>query len=55
METNRFSNFEVSDDYRRDELVHLIEHSVERLKLSELEALYYDMLTKDYIKTNNDE
>ncbi len=53
MTTDRFSSFEVSDDYRRDELVRLIEHSVERLKLPELEALYYDMLTKDYIKTNN--
>ena len=51
MTNDRFSNFEVSDDYRRDELVRLIEHSVERLNLSELEALYYDMLTKDYIKS----
>ena len=26
-----------------------IEHSVERLTLQELEALYYDMSTKSYI------
>ena len=40
------------DDYRRDELIRLIEHSVSRLTLQELEALYYDMCTKNYI---NDE
>lgn len=38
------------DEQRRDELIRKIEHSVERLKLQELEALYYDMLTKDYMK-----
>lgn len=35
---------------RRDELIRVIEHSVEQLKTSELEALYYDMLTKDYLR-----
>lgn len=44
--TSRFSQ---SDDYRRDELIRVIEHSVERLTLQELEALYYDMSTKNYI------
>jgi len=39
----------LSDDYRRDELLRIIEHSVEKLTLSELEALYYDMTTKSYI------
>ena len=38
-----------SDDYRRDELIRIIEHSVEKLTLQELEALYYDMTTKSYI------
>ena len=38
-----------SDDYRRDELIRIIEHSVEKLTLAELEALYYDMTTKSYI------
>jgi hypothetical protein len=38
-----------SDDFRRDELIRLIEHSVEKLTLAELEALYYDMVTKSYI------
>ena len=39
----------LSDDYRRDELIRIIEHSVEKLTLQELEALYYDMSTKNYI------
>lgn len=38
-----------SDDYRREELIRVIEHSVENLTLQELEALYYDMCTKNYI------
>ena len=36
------NKFGQNDDYR-------IEHSVERLTLQELEALYYDMSTKSYI------
>ena len=40
----------LSDDFRRDELIRIIEHSVEKLTLQELEALYYDMSTKNYIK-----
>jgi len=36
----------LSDDFRRDELIRIIEHSVEKLTLAELEALYYDMTTK---------
>ena len=43
------AHFGRSDDYRRDELIRIIEHSVERLTLQELEALYYDMSTKNYI------
>ena len=39
----------LSDDYRREELIRIIEHSVENLTLQELEALYYDMSTKNYI------
>ena len=45
-----FSNrFTQSEDFRRDELIRLIEQSVEKLTLPELEALYYDMSTKNYI------
>ena len=43
------AHFGLSDDYRRDELIRIIEHSVERLTLPELEALYYDMTTKQFI------
>ena len=46
---NRFIQ---SDEGRRDELIRIIEHSVEKLTLQELEALYYDMTTKSYF-TNN--
>ena len=38
-----------SEEQRRDELIRIIEHSVERLTLQELEALYCDMSTKNYI------
>jgi hypothetical protein len=41
--------FGQSDDFRREELLRIIEHSVETLTLQELEALYYDMSTKNYI------
>ena len=43
---NRFSQ---ADEHRRDELIRIIEHSVEKLTLQKLEALYYDMTTKSYI------
>ena len=41
--------FGQSDDYRREELIRIIENSVENLTLHELEALYYAMSTKNYI------
>ena len=44
--TGRFGQ---SDEYRHEELIRIIEHSVEKLTLQELEALYYDMSTKNYI------
>lgn len=43
------ARFEHSNPYRRDELIRIIEHSVEQLSLQELEALHYDMTTKGYI------
>ena len=39
----------ISDEYRRDELIRVIERTIEKLTLAELEALYYDMTTKSYI------
>lgn len=44
--TGRFGQ---SDNFRREELIRQIVHSVENLTLQELEALYYDMSTKNYI------
>lgn len=44
-----FSRYTDSEDYRRDELLRTIEHALKRLTLQELEALYYDMSTKNYI------
>lgn len=44
-----FSRFNASGDDRRDELIRAIEHAVEHLTQGELEALYYDMLTKGLI------
>ncbi len=44
--TDRFGQ---SEEYRREELIRKIENSVEKLTLQELEALYYDMSTKNYI------
>ena len=41
--------FDLSDDYRREELIRVIELSVGKLTLQELKALYYDMSTKNYI------
>ena len=42
-------SFTQSEEYRRDELVRKIEHAIEKLTLQELEALFYDMSTKNYI------
>jgi len=36
-------------DMRREELKRIIENSLDKLSVEELEALYYDMLTKGYI------
>lgn len=43
------NRFDKSDERRRDDLIRTIEHSVESLSLQELEALYYDMISKGYI------
>ena len=40
----------LSDDFKRDEMIRKIEHSVEQMTLSELEALSYDMFTKGYME-----
>ena len=48
-QSDDYGRFGQSDDYRRVELIRKIEHSLESLTLQELEALYYDMSTKNYI------
>ena len=49
--SNRFtSRLSDDDDFKRDELIRKIDHSVEQMTLSELEALSYDMFTKGYME-----
>ena len=48
--SNRFtSRLSDNEDFKREELIRKIEHAVENMTLSELEALSYDMFTKGYI------
>ena len=51
MDKDMTFGFGQSEEMRREELVRTIEHSVEQLTLGELEALYYDMVSKDYVKS----
>ena len=46
------NRFDCNDERRRDELIRTIEHSVEELTLEELEAIYYDMVSKGYIQVS---
>ncbi len=39
----------LSEEFRREELIRIIERSIEKLTIQELESLYYDMTTKNYI------
>ena len=44
-------NFDrVENETRRTELIRVLEHSIEHLSLAEWEALYYDLVAKDYIR-----
>lgn len=45
-----FTHFAADEESRRAELIRIIEHSVAQLSLAELEALYYDLVSKDYIR-----
>lgn len=47
---NVFTHFGTDEDSRREELIRTIEHSVEQLTPAELEALYYDLVSKGYIR-----
>ena len=47
MDFNR--TYSSSGEYRREELIKRIEHALSSLTTEELEALHYDMITKNYI------
>lgn len=44
-----YHSFTTSNEYRREELIRKIEHALSSLTIEELEALHYDMITKNYI------
>ena len=44
-----YTRFEKSEEVQRDELIRKIEASVKSMSLRELEALYYELSTKNYI------
>lgn len=47
---NRQNHWEKSsNEYRHEELIRKIEYSLKSLSTGELEALYYDMISKGYI------
>ncbi len=50
MEGRFTSRLSENDDYKRDMLIRKIESAVNNMKLSELEALAYDMFTKGYLQ-----
>lgn len=43
-----YKKYSSSDEDRREELIKKIEAAVNSLTLEELEALHYDMMTKNY-------
>ena len=44
-----YSRFEQSEEVQREELIRKIEASVKSMSIRELEALYYELSTKNYI------
>lgn len=44
------NRFDTNDERRHDDLIRTIEHSIEELTLGELESLYYDMVSKGYVR-----
>ena len=44
-----YSRFEQTEEVQREELMRKIEASVKGMSLRELEALYYELSTKNYI------
>lgn len=46
-------SYNQSEEFRREELLRQIEATLAKLTTQELEALYYDMATKNYINFDN--
>ena len=46
---NKGETSEEQQQYRREQLISSIEQSLAKMTLQELEALHYDMSTKNYI------
>lgn len=44
-----YSRFEQTEDAQREELIRKIEASVKSMSIRELESLYYELSTKNYI------
>lgn len=44
------NRYDMNDERRRDDLIRTIERSIEKLSLQELEAVYYDLVSKGYIE-----
>ena len=44
-----YNRFEQTEEAQREELIQKIETSVKSMSLRELEALYYELSTKNYI------
>lgn len=44
-----YTRFEQSEEVQREELIRKIENSVKNMSLRELEALCYELSTKNYI------
>lgn len=38
-----------TDEYKRDQLIKKIENAIEHMRLSELEAVSYDLFVKGYL------
>lgn len=50
----KFQRFEKDQELRREELIRNIEYSISQLSVAELESLYYDMMTKQYMGKNQE-
>jgi transposase len=44
------NRYDIADGRRREDLIRTIEHNIENLSLQELEAIYYDLVSKGYIE-----